>query len=361
MKIKVLDRYIITEFLKYLVIFLVGVIFIFIIVNFFEQIDKFIAKKASMESVIKYYMYQIPYLVNLLLPIAELLAVFFAIGDMARRFELIAIKAAGVDMYRVFVPIIVIGIINSFIAFGIGGYVSGKGMRKAFEVRMREIEKRHYSLHRTFARNLSFLGKGGRLFFFGSINAVSNSVSRAMIIDFKDGKIVRRIDAKSGRYENGKWTFYSVIERRFSGDSIIVFTYKSKTYPEIKEKPFEFLKVSLELQEMSLNQLYMHRKALREAGLDCSEVNTEIQFRFAFPLINFVILVFALPLAASLRGHGKAYGFGLAVSLAFVYWNLIQIFKVLGQTGELSPFIASWTPNLIFFSAGLFLNSKVQR
>jgi lipopolysaccharide export system permease protein len=361
MKIKILDRYVIKEFVRYLLIFLLGVIFIFIIVNFFEQIDKFVSKKASLEAIAKYYAYQIPYLTNLLLPVAELLAVFFAIGDMARRFELLAIKAAGVDMYRIFVPILIVGFINSAFSFWLGGHVAGAGMRKSFEVKMREIEKRSYSLHRTFARNLSFLGKGGRLFFFGTINAVSNSVSNVMIMDFKKGKVIRRIDARSGRFKNGVWTCYSVVERDFSGDSIIVREYLWKKYPEIKEKPFEFLKVSLELQEMSLPQLYAHRRALREAGLDCADVNTEIQYRFAFPLINFIILIFALPLASSLRGHGKAYGFGLAVSLAFVYWNFIQIFKVLGQTGELSPILSAWIPNVVFLITGIFLNLRVQR
>ncbi len=359
---KIIDRYILREFVKYLLLFLVGVIFIFIIVNFFEQIDKFVAKKASLVSIAKYYGYQIPYLFNLLLPIAELLAVFFAIGDMARRFELLALKASGVDMYRLFVPILVAGMINSLIAFWIGGYVAGEGMRKAFETRMVEIEKKHYTLHRTFARNLSFLGKGGRLFFFGSINAVSSTVSNVVIMDFdRKGEVVRRIDARSGRFKDGLWTFYSVVEREFHGDSVVTRRYDSRSYPEIKEKPFEFLKVSRELQEMSLPQLYAHRRALREAGLDCAEVDTEIHFRFAFPLINFVILFFALPLASSLRGHGKAYSFGLAVSLAFVYWNLIQIFKVLGQTGELNPMLAVWIPNLLFMVTGLFQNLKVHR
>ncbi len=358
---KILDRYVIREFVKYLLIFLLGVIFIFIIVNFFEQIDKFVAKKASFEAIGKYYAYQIPYLTNLLLPVAELLAVFFAIGDMARRFELLAIKAAGVDMYRIFVPILLVGAFNSALSLWLGGYVAGTGMRKAFEVKMREIEKKNYSLHRTFARNLSFLGKGGRLFFFGTINAVSNSASNIMVMDFRDGKVVRRIDARSGRYKDGIWTFYSVVERDFSGDSIVVRKYLRKEYPEIKEKPFEFLKVSLELQEMSLSQLYSHRRALKEAGLDCAEVDTEIHFRFAFPLINLVILIFALPLASSLRGHGKAYGFGLAVSLAFVYWNFIQVFKVLGQTGELPPLLSAWIPNVIFLVTGILLNLRVQR
>ncbi len=360
-RLKIIDRYVLREFIKYLLLFLIGVIFIFIIVNFFEQVDKFVAKKASLESIAKYYAYQIPYLFNLLLPVAELLAVFFAIGDMARNFELIAIKAAGVDIYRIFVPILMAGLFNSGLAFWVGGYVSGEGMRKAFETRMVEIEKRNYSLHRTFARNLSFLGRGGRLFFFGTINALSNTVSNVVIMDFRGDSVVRRIDARSGRFKDGGWTFYYVVERRFVGDSVIVETYSQRKYPEIKEKPFEFLKVSRELQEMSIPQLYAHRKALREAGLDCAGVDTEIHFRFAFPFINFVILFFALPLASSLRGHGKAYGFGLAVSLAFVYWNLIQIFKVLGQTGELSPFLAAWIPNAIFLVTGFIANLRVQR
>jgi lipopolysaccharide export system permease protein len=358
---KIIDRYTLKQFLKMLILFLAGVIFIFILVNFFERIDKFVEKRASPISVIKYYLFQVPYLIVLLFPVAHLLATFFSLGEMARKNELLAIKASGINLIRLFKPLILLALLNSFLAFVLSETLSPLGMRIARDVYAVEIRKGTRRFGRTFAKDLSFWGRGNRFFFFESINSTKNMAYGIIMMEFKDGEISKRVDARKGVYAKEGWIFYDVTERIFKGDRDVVNFFKEKKFPEISESPFDFLKGRKELEEMGWKELVRRIEMLKRAGLSYAEDLVEFHTRIAFPFANLVILLFALPLASSLRGRGRAYGFGISVIFSFVYWGIMQFSKALGQVEKLGPLLSAWLPNLIFLGFALLSFRKVKR
>ncbi len=359
--LKKLDRYILREFYKWLILMLVAVIALFIIVNFFETIDKFVDKKPGIISIVRYYYFQIPGLIILLFPMAHLLAGFFSIGEMARRLEILAIKASGINLYRLIAILSIAGIINSFIAFGVGEFLTPVANRKFRYVKTVEIEKRSSPFRRIFARNLSFFGRSDYLYFFKYINSRDNRAIGIVIMKIRNGEVIKRIDAKTGFFKNGHWILDQVSVRNFKGDEVEVKFYNKKEFPELSESPFNLLKEQYELDEMSVFDLMKQLKALKSAGLNYMKVLAEIHVRFAFPFANFVILFFSLPLAASMRGRGRALGFGLSVLLSFIYWGILQTAKIMGQLGKVDPLIAAWIPNIVFFIPGLFFTLRLRR
>lgn len=344
-----------------LILFLAGVIFIFILVNFFERIDKFVEKKASPFSIIKYYFYQIPYLITLLFPVAHLLATFFSLGEMARKNELLAIKASGINLLRLFKPLIILALFNSFLAFFLSETLSPMGMRTARDIYAVEIRKGTKRFERTFAKDLSFWGQGEKFFFFESIDSRKNLAYGIIMMEFERGIIKRRVDAKKGIYTKEGWIFYDVTERIFKENGGIVNFFKEKNFSEIVESPFDFLKGRKELEEMEWKELVKRIKMLKGAGLSYSEDLVEFHTRIAFPFANLVILIFALPLASSLRGRGRAYGFGISVIFSFVYWGIMQFSKALGQVERLNPLLSAWLPNIIFLEFALLAFRKIKR
>lgn len=358
---KTLDRYILTRFVKMLLIFLAGTIFIFIIVNFFERIDKFVSQKVSPIIVLKYYGYQIPYLVSLLFPVAHILASFFSIGEMARKNELLAIKASGINVLRVFLILLLLGLLNSGIALLFNQSLSPEGLRRSREIYQVEVMKRPPRFGRVYAEKLTFWGRSNRFFYFGTISSKKNLATKIIVMEFEDHMLKRRIDARKGVYGKEGWIFFKVTERIFKGDVPEVKFYDEKKFPEIKEKPFDFLKSSKEIEEMNITDLLKEIKLKKMAGIDYTEPLVELHTRIAFPFANFVILLFSLPLAASLRGRGRAYGFGLAVMFSFLYWTIMQFSKALGQVGKLPPPVSAWAPNIIFFVFALLALRKAHR
>ncbi len=340
---------------------LVAVIMLFIIVNFFETLDKFVDKKPPIISIVKYYLYQIPYLIVLLFPMAHLLASFFSVGEMARRLEILAIKASGINLYRVVLVLAFAGLINSGISFVVGEFLTPGANKKFRYVKTVEIEKKRSPYRRIFAKNLSFFGKSGHLYFFKYISSRNNKGISPIVMKVKNGRVVQRIDAREGVYKDSLWIFRDVTVRNFSNGEVKVEFYSEKKFPELRESPFELLKEQYRLDEMSIFELRRQLAVLRSAGLDYMKILAEIHVRIAFPFANFVILFFSLPLAMSMRGRGRALGFGLSVLLSFVYWGILQSSRIMGQLGKIDPLFAAWIPNILFFIPGLYFMIKLRR
>ncbi len=340
---------------------LAAVILLFIIVNFFETLDKFVDRKPSIFSILKYYLYQIPYLVVLLFPMAHLLASFFSVGEMARRLEILAIKASGINLHRILIVLGFAGLLDSGISFVVGEFFMPEANRKFRYVKTVEIEKKRSPFKRIFARNLSFFGKSGYLYFFKYISSRNNRGISPIVMKIRNGRVVQRIDARDGVYRDSMWVFKDVTVRDFFDGEVKVEFYREKEFPELTESPFELLQEQYRLDEMSVFDLKKKLSALKSAGLDYLKILAEIHIRIAFPFANFVILFFSLPLAMSMRGKGRTLGFGLSVLLSFVYWGILQSSKIMGQLGKMDPLLAAWTPNILFFLPGLYFVFKLRR
>ena len=349
----ILSRYVVREFFRLFLILLLGVIWIYIVVNFFETLDKFVEAKPGVQTIALYYLYQIPYLAYLMAPIAVMLAVFFSVGEMARHFEILALKALGISPFRLFRPLLFSGLLVSLLVMGATELLMPAGLVRARQIREEKIEKRKIPLR--IGRNLSFFGKGNRFYFFRYIDAARNIARGIMVLEFDEkGRLRRRIDATRGSYISGAWHFSHVTERRFlEGDREIVEMHDQKAYPEIAEKPFDFLRRKKEIEELSARELWRIIREKRQARVDPTIELVEFHTRFSFPFVSFVILFLVFPLAASMRGVGRTYAFGLSLFLAFFYWGLLQTAKALGMAGKMSPFIAAWLPNGIFLLLGL--------
>src|SRR5206468_8365155 len=79
---RILDRYLLREFLLYLVLGLVGFIVIFAVVDLIEKMDVFLDHKAPWGLVAQYFVNLAPDVVVKMLPVALLLATFLALGQL---------------------------------------------------------------------------------------------------------------------------------------------------------------------------------------------------------------------------------------------------------------------------------------
>ena len=82
--IRILSRYMLRQFFSLFIFCLLSVIFIFLIVDLIENLDQFLDRNVPWKIILQYYLYFIPYIVVLTMPVATLLATVFSIGGMAR-------------------------------------------------------------------------------------------------------------------------------------------------------------------------------------------------------------------------------------------------------------------------------------
>ena len=115
--LKILDRYILKKFCVILLLALLTFLAVFHIVDVIEKIDKFIRAKMTVSEVGIYYLYQLPFFMNIVLPMSVLLAAVFTIGTLSKNNELAAIKSSGISLYRVSIPLLAMGLFFSTVSY----------------------------------------------------------------------------------------------------------------------------------------------------------------------------------------------------------------------------------------------------
>ncbi len=348
-----LDIYVGKLYFRLLLIILLGVVVLFVVVNFFENIEKFVSKGFKPISVLKYYAYQIPYLSVLMFPVANLLAVFFVVGELSRNFEIVAVKSSGISMKRFFLSIYTIAILSTIVAMFLNMYVVGSWMKKAERVLAVEIEGRKIPKTRTFASDLVFIS-GNKVYYFRSISAITNRADGIIMVELeREGRVSRRVESLWGVYDGKVWTLYRVHEFIFTDSGLVHLYKRERIFKEMEESPFEFLKETKELQQMNVNELVQRIDKLSRSGFETNAERTELYIRLSFPFMNIIIVLLALPIAVAMGGRGRAWGFGISVVLVFVYWGLSEAFRTLGMVGKLDPLLSAVIPNLIFLSIAI--------
>ncbi len=342
----------------FLALFTLGSVFIFVVVNFFERLDQFVSNKASFMSILRFYVFQLGYIFNLMFPVSHLLALFLSLGELSAKNEILAIRAAGISLKRVFLPLLIFGLFASFVDLFVAEVLGYPGYQKAERVMRVEIQKRKPIFGRISGEDISFFWKN-RLYYFGYINRIRNIGSRISVIEFKGDSITRKIDARDGIFNGKFWILKNGTERiiRPGKDTLIFF--RKRPFPEFDVTPFEFLKKRSRLIYTPAKELKDVIGKKKKAGLDYTAELAEYLSRFAFPFSCFVMLFFGIPLATSMRSRAKATMFGLALALAFIYWGMFQGIKLAGSLGKINPYISAWLTNIIFFVPSLYMYFKI--
>ncbi len=107
---QLIDFYLLRNFLFYFGMLLVGFLVLFEAFNFFELLDDIAQHRVPLVDVFTFFLYLSVYLFYQLAPLACVVAVLVTLGIMAKNNELVALKAAGVSLYRVALPLVAAGL-----------------------------------------------------------------------------------------------------------------------------------------------------------------------------------------------------------------------------------------------------------
>jgi len=212
---RILDRYILKEFLMILVFSILASISISIIVDLIEKIDTFLDNDALLSDVVLFYVYNVPYVAVLTLPAATLIATIFTIGQAVRNNELTAMKACGISLYRVFTPLYAAGFILSIAAFLFGEFLVPDTNILRDDLYNRDIVKR-IKEEKGIKRMLVYKGDNGTVYSI-DLYDIGRKAMEGVVIHRKDGagNLVYRLDAAAASWEDGCWDFRNGYLRYF--------------------------------------------------------------------------------------------------------------------------------------------------
>ena len=110
---RLIDRYLIREWLFPFVYCLVGFMVLWIAFDLIAELDEFAEAKLSAGEIAQYYWITLPEHFFVVAPVSLLLSLMYAINQHARQNEFIAIRNAGVGMLRMSTPYLIVGVLLS--------------------------------------------------------------------------------------------------------------------------------------------------------------------------------------------------------------------------------------------------------
>lgn len=359
---KILDKYLILEFLKALFFILLAFIFIFIVVDLFDDLSKFIEKKVLIFDIFLFYLYQIPSIAVLVFPVGALLSLFFSLGMMARHFEILALKANGISLNRIFLTYMIAGFALSLFVIFVNEMIVPYANEKVRDHKRTKINKLPAIDYR-LQNNLKYLGENGFTYSIKTYDGRKDEIRRVSVFKFDENhNMVMRIDAEKAVWKDGVWEFQNGYLRIFS-DSLDqeVISFMKRKFPELKEKPESFARRIKSLDEMKYTEVKNYINKLKRTGKDPSKALVELYTKISFPFVTFIIIILGAPLSADTRRSGLALGFGLSLLISFIYWGGLQVSKAYGIKGNVPPSLAAWVPNIIFIVFGLYLIIRIRK
>jgi lipopolysaccharide export system permease protein len=354
---KILDRYIVRQFLATFVLLVFALPFLFLITDLTDSLDRYLARGLPMRSVAVSYVYYLPQLLFWSFPIAALVATVFAIGNMTRHQEITAAKAGGVSFLRLSLPIFVLGALLSVAAVGLGELVP-----VANQLRSEALGERE-RLTSPFRMNFVFRTENGRTLSASRVNAEAAEMTNVVIERTVDGAGLHVHHAASqARWEpESGWRLEDGYLRWIQADGEeVTFAFANLRVNDLDEDPEDLLVLPKEADEMRYAELERFIRTLERSGGTASAERVHLAQKVALPMAVLVIVLFGAPLATTSQRGGTAFGIGISLAVTMVYLMLFKVGEAIGASGAIHPMIAAWAPNGIFLVTGLVFLWRVR-
>ncbi|MFH1859930.1 MAG: LptF/LptG family permease [bacterium] len=358
---KILGRYIINIFLRF---FFSGLIFftgIIMITDMFDIIPLISEKKIPILTTIAYFGYKIPFVAFLITPVAVLLATISCFSLLLKNSEITAMKASGVSLYKIILPVLTTAFFISILAMGVNEFLIPLANTKAEYIKSIKIEGKQEDRN---SYNASFRTTGNRFLNIGMINDDSTMMKTVEIKDYQaDNSISLRIDAQTARWMDNQWWLFDGIERRFSSPlsegRVISEQRFNKKRLDILETPDEIQDIiaadKVRAEKMSMVDLWRNITLLKRSGNGVEDKLVDFYLKTSFPFASLIIALLGTSIALQSTRGAIAAGFGLSIIVSFLYWESIGIGRSMGHEGVLPAILAAWLANIIFGVVGVFL------
>jgi LPS export ABC transporter permease LptG/LPS export ABC transporter permease LptF len=366
---QVVDRYVLKSFLFWFALLLIGFVFMTHVYTFFDLLSDIVKNQIAMTRVFTYLFFLTPQLVFDSAPLSVLVAVLITFGILTKHNEITAMKASGVSLYRLAVPVLAAALLMSGGLFAFGHYYVPDANRKQDAIR-KEIKGKPVQTYLHPDKKWVFdpgLNNDPRVFYFNYIDGAKKEMSQPQVyeLDAANFHVHKHISAEKARWEPTlrTWIFENGWSREDPGGpkpTFKSFMGQTATFPEVNERPDYFLQEVLQDQQMNYQQLAFYIRDLQRSGIDTIALQVSYFRKFALPLFALVMALISVPFAFLAGNRGAMAGVAVSFTIAIAYWTIGKLFEQLGDVNLLPAMLAAWSPDLIFAMAGLYFFTRMR-
>ncbi|MDD2366048.1 MAG: LPS export ABC transporter permease LptG [Desulfuromonadaceae bacterium] len=356
---KVLDRYIAIRWLNMLLLCLSGFVGLYLVVDLIEKIPRFLRSGGVAVDILEYFICKFPEMISRTAIFSTLMATLLTLGALSRDSEIIAMRSCGISLFRLSMPMLILGFIASIVLFVNSELVLPHSYARTEMIDRVKIKKHGERV--AFKRNNIWFRSDSMILQATMFEPKTKTLSGVVLWDVDSTMHpVGRVDADNAVYSNGMWLLNSVKQKKFNPSG---FTEKSlETMPlDLKLKVEDLRLLDSDADNMSIRTLREYAENLRRGGYQAYRYLTLMHTKIASPFGALIMVLLGIPFALrNSRSGGIAMGIGVGIGLGFAYFVVNALLLSYGRSGALPPMAAAWGANIIFLLGGVWLSMRVR-
>ena len=361
---QIIDTYIVNSFLYYFTVWLGAFVAMVEVFTFFELLSDIVRNGIPLSKVLSYLFFLTPMLIYDSAPMAVLVATLVTFGILAKHNEIIALKASGVSVHRLALPLLVTCAFVSTGLFAFDYYIV-PGANRIQDALRNEIKGRPVQTYLRPDRKW-IMGENNKVYYYRYFDPDEHVMGEVNVyeIDSKSFRLTRHIRAERARWEPSlkTWVFFNGWVRNINGiqNTYRSFTDGTATFRETNEPPSYFLKEVKTDSQMNHRELASYIHELQQSGFETVRLRVQYQKKFSTPLFALIMALISIPFAFLTGSRGAMAGVAVSFGIAISYLVVNKLFEQVGNVGQLPTIMAAWSPDGIFALAGVYLLTRMR-
>lgn len=355
MRLPLVDRYLVREFLGPFVGAVFGFTVILLSGLLFELTDLILVKKVAASTVARMLLYKLPSLAVVSLPIGVLFSTLLSLGRLVKDGEMVALRNSGLSFRRLLLPFLVLALLvsgvtvvaNERIVPWANHQFENLVRQTVFQDPLPSVEERVF-----------FRDGHGTVFYIREVDHRQRELRDVMIFETeeKDGRFPQIITAKRGTFEDRLWHLEDVITRTLDEDGYVEAELQAPSlmYP-LSERVQTFFGSQKTTDEMTRRELREHIELFRRSGIEVRSFVVDYHLKLAMPFASFIFGLVGAPLSLRSARAGRFFGVTASLVLSFIYFVFTSVVRSLGINGVFPPAVAAWLPSAVFSALGVYL------
>ncbi len=342
-----------------LVLALIFISFAILLGNLVKLADFVINKGVELIYVGEIFFFLIPNILSLAIPMGILTATLLAYGRLSSDNEILAMRATGINLYKIAMPAITLGLIFSLLSVPFNDKIVPKAHYKT-RMLIKELGMRRpaaYLEAGTFIR-----GFKDYILFIYEIKYVKDRAifSNIRIYQPQKDAPTRTIVAKGGELiplpeKNAiklKLTDGTIEEPNPTNPKNLYKLNFRTYYLTMFIDDSTMQESGKKTKEMTFDEIKANIRDLEKSGVDATPLKRRLHKRIAESFASFAYVLIGIPLAITTRRSEKSIGFGISLALIVIYWLLAALGTVFATKNIMPIWLAMWFGNIVLITIG---------
>jgi lipopolysaccharide export system permease protein len=365
--VKILDRYILRELVVPFVLGLAIFTSILLIVRILKLVEMVVNRGVPLWQILKIFSYILPAFLEVTVPMALLLAILVAFGRLSSDSEIVALRAAGISLYRLLIPVGGLAVVIAAFTLALSMYARPWG-NSLLRSGMYDIIRSHAVAGiKPKIFNDEFTGL---VIYVDEVQPLTDELQGILIADTRESAMHNTVYAETGRLVSDADRHTLTLRLQSGGiyspgdDGQDYQDTRFTTYDITLDLDTTLARLrnrSKDASEMTLPELRdeIARKAAQHDNAFVERV--EVQRKFSIPFACLVFAALGVPLGIQPSRSVHSRGFSVSLVLIFVYYLLLSFGQNLGARGTLPAPLAMWLPNAVLSVVAVLLLARAVR